>query len=478
MSCRPTCALVFVLAVAPAFGQIISFPGGGIPFPGGGRRTRAEQGPVQTLEGTLRKISSLELVMESDDELKTTVALSNSTRYYLQPSDATQGRGNAPASTAKRVDFMPGDQITVEASQDDNSRYHATKVMLVKTANQNDGSHRSKTETTSNTTPRNDSSNNDDEDRPRLKRAGQTEASNTPAPKPSADDSDQPTLKRSGSSSNGSPQTASASRPSIHANEVGGVTRLPDAPVADDRAPSRRADRADDPVIEKARDAAFSFVETLPNYVVKQFTTRYGTQAAQGGKTSWRAIDTVTADVVSENGKESYKNILVNGKAPREAIEKTGAWSTGEYASVLQDILSPETDADFHGQRSTTIVNRPAYRYDFSVEKPNSHWHVSAGGETYSPAYTGAIWIDKQNFRVLRIEHAAEKLPKTFLLDTVESAVDYDYMQIGDAKFLLPSHSEALSCTRGSSECTRNVIDFRNYRKFSADTNIKFETDK
>ena len=39
-------------------------------------------------------------------------------------------------------------------------------------------------------------------------------------------------------------------------------------------------------------------------------------------------------------------------------------------------------------------------------------------------------------------------------------------------------HSEALSCTRGSSDCTRNTIDFRNYKKFGADTSITFEPDK
>jgi hypothetical protein len=69
-------------------------------------------------------------------------------------------------------------------------------------------------------------------------------------------------------------------------------------------------------------------------------------------------------------------------------------------------------------------------------------------------------------------------MPRSFPLDTVESAVDYDYTMIGDRKFLLPSHSEALSCERGTGNCSRNVIEFRNYRKFSADTSITFEPDK
>ena len=141
-------------------------------------------------------------------------------------------------------------------------------------------------------------------------------------------------------------------------------------------------------------------------------------------------------------------------------------------------MLSPNTNADFHGKRSTTIVNRAAFRYEFSVEQPNSHWHMEAQGQSYQPAYTGSIWIDKESYRVLRIELSAQNLPRAFPLDQVESAVDYDYVLIGDGKYLLPTHSEALSCAHGATNCTRNVIEFRNYKKFTADTSITFDADK
>jgi hypothetical protein len=253
---------------------------------------------------------------------------------------------------------------------------------------------------------------------------------------------------------------------------VNGVTRPPDAPKVS--AASSRG--TGDPVIDMAAEAAFSFSRTLPNYVVKQFTTRYETGAAHGGQTSWSALDTVSADVVSENGKESYRNLLVDGKPPKEAIEKSGTWSTGEYSSVLLDILQPQTATDFHNKRTTTIVNRAAFHYDFSVEQENSHWGIHSEGQSYSPEYTGAIWIDKENYRVLRIEISARNIPKGFPLDTVESAVDYDYVIISGNKYLLPVHAEALSCERGTSGCSRNVIEFRNYRKFGADTSITFDT--
>jgi len=212
--------------------------------------------------------------------------------------------------------------------------------------------------------------------------------------------------------------------------------------------------------------------------VVKQFTTRYGTVGARGGRSNWKMLDTVTADVIEENGNEKYKNILVDGKAPLRDPEKTGSWSRGEFSSLQLDVLSPLTNADFHGKRTTTIVNRAAVRYEFSVEQRNSHWHMEAEGQSYDPGYTGTIWIDKENFRVLRIELSAQTLPRSFPLDQVESAVDYDYVFIGDSKYLLPTHSEALSCAHAANNCTRNVIEFKNYKKFSADTSITFEPDK
>ncbi len=353
--------------------------------------------------------------------------------------------------------------------------------------------------------------NYDDPDRPRLHRttgssdgtpstqitpgdSATTSATISRPPAPAAPldagDSGPPQLRRGGSTD---PSTSSANsdaadaRPSLKADSANGVTRTPAPPQpgGPSYGPSstgarmpQRAPASGDPFIDQAREAAFSFTETLPNYVVKQYTTRYASEVARGGQTSWQTLDHVTADVIEENGTEKYKNILVNGQPPRVDVEKTGSWSRGEFSSLQLDVLSPYTNANFHGKQSTTIVNRAAFLYSFSVEQPNSHWHVESKGQSYVPAYSGSIWIDKENYRVLRIELSAKNLPGTFPLDTVESAVDYDYVLIGEGKYLLPVHSEALSCARGTSQCSRNVIEFRNYKKFTADSNITFSPDK
>ncbi len=308
--------------------------------------------------------------------------------------------------------------------------------------------------------------------------SGDVSSSNTDSGEPHPTLQRQQTGQSSSAAPNSSPAQAASARRSVPAEEGNGVARLPEARPIEPSQPIRRGAPRGDPVIESAREAAFSFSQTLPNYTVQQHTARYGTEAAHGGRTSWQAIDTVTADVISEDGKESYKNILINGKPPRDALENSGAWSTGEYSTLQLDILANDTNADFHNQRAATIVNRPAFLYDFSVAQANSHWSLHAFGESYVPGFSGSIWIDKENSRVLRIEISAAILGRTFPLDTVESAVDYDYVLIGDVRHLLPVHSESISCKRGSGECSRNVIDFRNYRKFTADTSITFGPDQ
>lgn len=500
------------------------FPGS--RYPGGNAGPPAQNtpkvyGPTETLTGTLRQISSTDLVIDAGDDRIVLVQIQSGTKY-----SSTMGK-------VKAADFEPGDHVTVEATRDDSDHYYSKTITMNKKGTAEEKAAALKAADSSAVPGGNGAGADDsDPDRPRLHRSnpdaaaspgeqsagsasapaasgsgtlpsggsqspsnpasGSRAAAAQPAPSPvaAADDSGPPVLRRSSAPAASSPpQTASAAeRPSLSAEDVNGVTRppvvAPSAPADADRVvPDRDSRNPDvlagggpggDPVIDQAREAAFSFSETLPNYVVKQYTNRYQTGSARGGSTSWQPLDIVTTDLIYEDGKERYTNVMVNGK-PTKYIEQTGSWSEGEFASMLQAILAPGTNADFRNQRQVTFANRASYKYDYTVEQPRSTWTLHADGQTYKPSYTGSIWIDKATYRVLRIEIAARNLPRGFPLDTAESSIDYDFVMIGDQKVLLPAHAESLSCVRGTPDCTRNTTDFRNYKKYGAETNITFE---
>jgi hypothetical protein len=180
--------------------------------------------------------------------------------------------------------------------------------------------------------------------------------------------------------------------------------------------------------------------------------------------------------VLYTDGREDYRNIQINGKKTVKKIEETGgAWSTGEFGTVLVDLFSPATNASFHYRRDSRAGGIMAKMYDFEVAREGSHWSIHASSQTYNPAYVGSVWIDPATSRVLRIEMEAKGMPGEFPLDHVESATDYQYIRLGDAKqYLLPVHAETLSCQRGTAYCSRNVIDFRNYHKYTGESSITF----
>jgi hypothetical protein len=159
--------------------------------------------------------------------------------------------------------------------------------------------------------------------------------------------------------------------------------------------------------------------------------------------------------------------------------ETGGAWSTGEFGTILINLFSPATDAKFHFRKDSRTGGINAKMYDFEVARERSNWQIHMESQSYLPAYRGSVWIDPSTARVLRIEMEGYGFPDSFPIDHVESATDYQYIRLGDAKqYLLPVHAETLSCQRGTNFCSRNTIDFRNYRKYTGESTITFGNPK
>ena len=183
--------------------------------------------------------------------------------------------------------------------------------------------------------------------------------------------------------------------------------------------------------------------------------------------------DLVSAEVIYEDGQESYRNVKINNRPTDKRLQDIdGSWSTGEFASTLVDLFDPASRAQFSSGRWSAISGFRAQVYDFQVRRENSHWRLSVGSQTVIAAYAGSVWVDPNTARVLRIEMQARNIPSDFPMDAVESAVDYSYVLVGEKSFLLPVHAETLGCQRGSSYCSHNILDFRNYHEFKGDIKI------
>ncbi len=292
-----------------------------------------------------------------------------------------------------------------------------------------------------------------------------------------------PVLKRGAPKDSGLPTADSSSSAPEKAtrqpiDKASAATAKPDTGDATDftldaDAPAAKHTNAYDQLIDRTREWAMTFTNGLPNFLCQQSTTRYIEQSRSEG---FEPVDVVTAKVLYEDGREKYSAITVGGKRTNKSMmEIGGSTSTGEFASVLSGLFQIATRTEFKFYQSTTVSKQPAAIYDFKVALRNSNWTIQVGGQTLRPAFSGSIWVDKETAQVRRIEMQADNIPKDFPDDTVASAVDFEEVPLGTSKFLLPVHAENLSCQRGSTICSKNTIDFRDYHKYSGESTIEFK---
>ncbi|WP_321477441.1 hypothetical protein [uncultured Paludibaculum sp.] len=302
-------------------------------------------------------------------------------------------------------------------------------------------------------------------------------------PEVKEDDPGRPVLRRGGPAKKHE-ETAPPASTSTNPVPVAATPRDPEATpakppfrevIVDEKGTTERETTANgrpknaDDLVERARDAAFDFDQNLPNFLCDQLTNRYRSKTL---KPDWKYQDRVQVELVYANNREDYRNVRINGKAVKKGSpEDSGTWSSGEFGTILIDVFHPNTRTAFKLRGSSTAAGVEAKVYDYSVLRENSHWQVRFG-RTVKPAYKGAVWIDPKTARVLRIEMNTRQLPSDYEIDTVETVVDYGWVNISGTRYLLPVKSENLACFRGGFDCVRNEIEFRNYRKFAVESQI------
>jgi hypothetical protein len=230
-----------------------------------------------------------------------------------------------------------------------------------------------------------------------------------------------------------------------------------------------------DPVIEAARAEAARYSQSIPNYLVSRTTIRYSSKS--GG--AWRQTDSVSAEVASQENREVYSDIRIDGR-PSKALPREGIWSNGEFSTLLDEIFNPKHRADFKNREPDTAQSRPAWRYRFEIDKKHSGWDMAGDVGPFrrmrvAPSYSGVIWIDRETGKVLRIEKSTHSMPREFPLERVESSTDYSPVTIGEQIYMLPTRTETITCTRHDPTCFKNETTFENYRKFDASAHITYE---
>ena len=126
-----------------------------------------------------------------------------------------------------------------------------------------------------------------------------------------------------------------------------------------------------------------------------------------------------------------------------------------------------------------TLRGKRTYVFSYRISSANSEYSIDWQRQQHIIiGYRGLIYVDKdagtERARVLRITMEAIDIPPAFPVQQASTILDYDNVKIGDREFVLPLKAEVRM--RHDKYLTKNVKEFRLYRKFSADATVTFDT--
>ncbi len=225
-------------------------------------------------------------------------------------------------------------------------------------------------------------------------------------------------------------------------------------------------------VLLKARDTNEEIYRNLHSFVcseeIERFRGPFETAAA-------KRIDTVTATVSFENGTEHYSDIRQNTKLRPDMSSLGGAWSEGEFGTLLQQtqtLLSTQTPV-FEAYEN--LDGTPAAVFEVEVSATGSPWDLVVRSQHYRVPFRSRVWISESGGEILKIERTSTYMPAGIGISEIRWNVQLKQVDLNGKTWLLPSVGEYAVFYDDASHREWNVMRFTNYHRYGSEVAIRFE---
>lgn len=207
------------------------------------------------------------------------------------------------------------------------------------------------------------------------------------------------------------------------------------------------------PPLEVVSDTADRVYTNLKSFVCEEHVDRF-----RNGK----ALDQVDASLSFENGEEQYSHIRQNGAARPSMSSLSGAWSEGEFGSLLRQTSEL--------LKSVSVTAQQDGSYSFDVDESSSPWDLAVGGREYRIAFRTVITINPGAIQIVR--HSL-RLPQSSGIRQLDWAVTLQQTKVNGDWWYLPSSAEYM-VTYSARHVEMNRLQFRNYRRYAAEVALRF----
>jgi hypothetical protein len=151
-----------------------------------------------------------------------------------------------------------------------------------------------------------------------------------------------------------------------------------------------------------------------------------------------------------------------------------GTTSYGDFGSLLGIVFQDSAQAAFKWDHWGVLNGETVMVYGFEVAAAHSQWRIGYGTQEIITGIKGFVFIEPKSKQVLKLEVNAADIPKKFPIQRSGVELDYRMQSVGVTEYLLPL--KAVNWSDAKNVRTKNELEFRKYRKFSADSKLDFDT--
>ncbi len=227
-----------------------------------------------------------------------------------------------------------------------------------------------------------------------------------------------------------------------------------------------------DDILTKARAANENLYASLQSFVCHERIERFrGPLNAETGRT----LDTVTANLSFENGVEHYSDVRQNMR-PRDGISNlTGAWSEGEFGTLLLQTgtLLKTQPVSFQALATLDGVATAIYRFD--VPEEISPWDLDVDGRHYRLPFRTEVWISIETGEILKIARTSSGIAAETRISALEWMVTLHPVDLNGKQWLLPKTGEYSVLYDQSNRREWNLMNFSDYRRYGSEVSLRFD---
>jgi len=195
----------------------------------------------------------------------------------------------------------------------------------------------------------------------------------------------------------------------------------------------------------------------------------------------WRQAGEYTTEAAYVSGREHYSKAAA-GK------EKRKSWppvSAGEFGGMLEEICAPSRAATFRWDHWEALNGARSAVFAYQVAPEFSRYSVCCRvvaqlngkprQEYVKTGHRGFVSVDPQSGKVERLILYATDLTDAKGLSAAGHVLEYSDVTIGGSRYSLPVRSTAY--VRNGPFESREDMEYRDHRRFSADAAINFAED-